>query len=80
MLEEDHPAVLGTVGEDAVGGVFGNMASGRRGKTLVTIMGVALGAVGDYTGGRALTKQNGLETMVEPENRQQLSIVQIADQ
>ena len=33
-LEEDRPAVLGTVGGGVVGGVLGNMVGGGRGKTL----------------------------------------------
>ena len=75
-LEEDRPAVLGTVGGGVVGGVLGNMVGGGRGKTLATIAGAALGAAGE----KALTKQNGLEITVELENGQQLSIVQAADQ
>ena len=66
-LEEDRPAVLGTVGGGVVGGV-------------ATIAGAALGAAGGYAGEKALTKQNGLEITVELENGQQLSIVQAADQ
>ena len=42
-LEEDRPAVLGTVGGGVVGGVLGNMVGGGRGKTLATIAGAALG-------------------------------------
>ena len=38
-LEEDRPAVLGTVGGGVVGGVLGNMVGGGRGKTLATIAG-----------------------------------------
>ena len=79
-LEEDRPAVLGTVGGGVVGGVLGNMVGGGRGKTLATIAGAALGAAGGYAGEKALTKQNGLEITVELENGQQLSIVQAADQ
>ena len=79
-LEEDRPAVLGTVGGGVVGGVLGNMVGGGRGKTLATIAGAALGAAGGYAGEKALTKQNGLEITVEMENGQQLSIVQAADQ
>ena len=75
-LEEDRPAVVGTVG----GGVLGNMVGGGRGRTLATIAGAALGAAGGYAGEKALTKQNGLEITVELENGQQLSIVQAADQ
>ena len=70
-LEEDRPAVLGTVGGGVVGGVLGNMVGGGRGKTLATIAGAALGAAGGYAGEKALT-------IVE--NGQQLSIVQAADQ
>ena len=79
-LEEDRPAVLGTVGGGVVRGVLGNMVGGGRGKTLATIAGAALGAAGGYAGEKALTKQNGLEITVELENGQQLSIVQAADQ
>lgn len=66
-LEEDRPAVLGTVGGGVVGGVLGNMVGGGRGKTLATIAGAALGAAGGYAGEKALTKQNGLEITVELE-------------
>ena len=59
-LEEDRPAVLGTVGGGVVGGVLGNMVGGGRGKTLATIAGAALGAAGGYAGEKALTKQNGM--------------------
>ena len=55
-LEEDRPAVLGTVGGGVVGGVLGNMVGGGRGKTLATIAGAALGAAGGYAGEKALTK------------------------
>ena len=79
-LEEERPAVIGTVGGGVVGGVLGNMVGGGRGKTLATIAGAALGAAGGYAGEKALTKQNGLEITVELENGQQLSVVQAADQ
>ena len=52
-LEEDRPAVLGTVGGGVVGGVLGNMVGGGRGKTLATIAGAALGAAGGYAGEKA---------------------------
>ena len=71
-LEEDRPAVLGTVGGGVVGGVLGNMVGGGRGKTLATIAGAALGAAGGYAGEKALTKQNGLEITVELENGHQV--------
>lgn len=56
-LEEDRPAVLGTVGGGVVGGVLGNMVGGGRGKTLATIAGAALGAAGGYAGEKALTSR-----------------------
>ena len=79
-LEEDRPAVVGTVGGGVVGGILGNMVGGGRGRTLATIAGAALGAAGGYAGEKAITKQNGLEITVELENGQQLSIVQASDQ
>ena len=79
-LEEDHPAVAGTVGGGVIGGVLGSMVGGGTGQVLSTVTGAALGAAGGYAGEKALTKQKGLEIMVETEDGQKLSIVQAADQ
>ncbi|MEG2005658.1 MAG: glycine zipper 2TM domain-containing protein, partial [Bilophila sp.] len=80
VLEENHPALVGTLGGGVLGGVLGSMVGGGSGRTLGTVAGVAAGAAGGYLGEKALTKQKGLEIMVELDEGQTLSIVQAADQ
>lgn len=79
-LEEGHPALVGTLGGGVVGGVLGSLVGGGRGSTLAAVGGAVLGAAGGYAGEKALTKQKGLEIMVELDDGQTLSIVQAADQ
>lgn len=79
-LEEDHPALLGTIGGAAVGGIIGNIFGGGHGKALTTVIGAGAGALAGNVAEKAITKQNGLEIEVKLDNGQLVSIVQGADQ
>lgn len=79
-LEEDHPAILGTIAGGALGGVLGNMIGGGRGRILSTVIGAGAGAVGGNVAEKAITKQKGFEIEVKLDNGQVLSIVQGADE
>lgn len=78
-LEEKDGGGLGTVAGGVAGGVIGNLFGAGKGRTLATVAGAALGAGAGYLGGKAATKQKGLEIEVQLDSGKSISIVQAAD-
>ena len=78
-LEEDRPAVLGTVGGGVVGGVLGNMIGGGKGNTLATVIGAGAGALLGGAGSQAVGNQTGVEVTVKLDSGRTMAVVQGAD-
>jgi len=72
--------ILGGVLGGVAGGVLGHQLGGGRGKTLATLGGAAVGALGGALAQRELSKQVGLEYTVKLDDGRILTIVQGTDQ
>ena len=80
VLIEGTKSPIGGATGAALGGIAGSTVGGGRGKAAATIGGAVLGGLAGAAAEEAITRQPGLEIVVNMDNGQTLAVTQAADE